>query len=423
MKPQPILDLADCTEFAQILRTRPPRLAHATVLLLSVLLSAALVWAALTQANLVARAAGRVRPISDPMKVVNSVRGEVLSAGVGGRVVAVDFRPGDTVRPGQVLVRLDDSRLVNDIARRQVMIQAGEEELGKLDRLEVLLRQQFEQARAKAAAELASAQEEIKQAQAQRTAEIRIIKAEWEAARDALSRSRRLAARGACTAADLAKDTGKFGEIDGKLRKAQLPVVEGRLTVLREALALVEKDYAVKREELAQKHCAKKSEVDSAQREVANMELEKKQAVLRAPVAGVVTSAEIKVGDVLEAGHAVIEIAEQEGFRFEARVASDEVGQLKVGMPARIKLDAYDYRRYGTLTGKVCFLSPDSGVKEGESKAYYLVRVELDSEEIGRGDFQGRVRLGMGGQVEIVTGQDSLLTLLVKNIRQSISLE
>ena len=34
-------------------------------------------------------------------------------------------------------------------------------------------------------------------------------------------------------------------------------------------------------------------------------------------------------------------------------------------MPARIKLDAYNYQQYGTVDGTVCFLSPDSGVSEG----------------------------------------------------------
>jgi hypothetical protein len=50
------------------------------------------------------------------------------------------------------------------------------------------------------------------------------------------------------------------------------------------------------------------------------------------------------------------------------------------------------------------------------------VRIELDGGEVGRGPWQGRVKLGMAGQAEIVTDRESLLSLLVRKIRQSISL-
>src|SRR5579884_3701041 len=121
----PFLDLAACTEFRQTIQARPPRLAHATVVLLVGLLGAAVAWAALTPANLVVRAAGRVRPLSTPVKVVNAARGETFSASAGARVVAVHFRPGDTVRKGDVLLRLDTERLDSEIARRRRTIEAG----------------------------------------------------------------------------------------------------------------------------------------------------------------------------------------------------------------------------------------------------------------------------------------------------------
>jgi multidrug efflux pump subunit AcrA (membrane-fusion protein) len=137
---------------------------------------------------------------------------------------------------------------------------------------------------------------------------------------------------------------------------------------------------------------------------------------------GIVTAGDIKVGDVIEKGKPVVEIAEQNGFRFEAGVPSEEVGHLRVGMPARIKLDAYDYQRYGTVTGTVAFISPDSGVQQGQRSAIYVVKIDLVAEELGRGELRGEVKLGMAGQAEIVTGQETLLNLLVKQIRQTISL-
>ena len=48
--------------------------------------------------------------------------------------------------------------------------------------------------------------------------------------------------------------------------------------------------------------------------ELANLELEREQAVIRAPMNGIVTVGDIKVGDILERGKPVVEIAEQRGY-------------------------------------------------------------------------------------------------------------
>jgi len=64
MRNEPIHNLADCTEFRQTLQARPPRIVHGTALLLVVLLGAALVWSAVTKADLVVRAPCMVRPVT-----------------------------------------------------------------------------------------------------------------------------------------------------------------------------------------------------------------------------------------------------------------------------------------------------------------------------------------------------------------------
>src|SRR4051812_33729860 len=122
----PLITLADCNEFRQTLLARPPRLVHATVWLLAGLVATALAWAALVQADLVVRATGRVRPIGTPHKVFRAARSDVLGPGLSGRVAAVHVRPGDVVRKGDVLVRMDTERLDNEIARRRRTIRAGE---------------------------------------------------------------------------------------------------------------------------------------------------------------------------------------------------------------------------------------------------------------------------------------------------------
>src|SRR5215510_3338424 len=145
-------DLAQCSEFRQTLLARPPAVVHGTALLLAALLGAALGWAALTKADLVVRASGRVRPVSTPKKVFSGARGEVLSATQGGRVVEVNFREGQEVKKGDVLLRLDTERLDHEIARRKRTIRTSEEEFSRGERLKELTTSQYEAAKARAEA-------------------------------------------------------------------------------------------------------------------------------------------------------------------------------------------------------------------------------------------------------------------------------
>jgi len=116
----------------------------------------------------------------------------------------------------------------------------------------------------------------------------------------------------------------------------------------------------------------------------------------------VVTTGEVKPGDVLERGKAVFEIAAQQGFRFEGTVPSEEVGHLRVGMPVRIKLDAYDFQRYGVLTGTVSFIAPDSRAGEGAKPVQYLVAHRPGRRRGGARRVARPGEARMGGQAEIV---------------------
>jgi multidrug resistance efflux pump len=360
--------------------------------------------------------------VSTPKKVYSAARGETLSAGVGGQVVEVNVREGDEVRQGALLIRLETSRLDNEIAKQRRLLRVAEEELAKLEQLDELTTRQFAAARSKAEAELAQAREDVRRAKAQQGAEVRLVQVELEAARDEAEQLRVLVSRRAAPRADLIKAERKIQEAREKLAKARLPVDESRVPVAERALALVDRDRALKREELRLKHAGKQGQIEAARLELANRELERELAEIRAPIDGVVIKGDVKPGDILEPGKPVLELARQEGFLFEGSVPSEEVGHLQVGMAARIKLDAYNYQQYGTVRGTVQFLSPDSGREGQERTVTYLVRIALSSDELGRGEYRGRVKLGMTGQADIVTGHRSLLALLVKRIRQAISL-
>jgi HlyD family secretion protein len=425
------VDLADCSEFRQTLAARPPRIVHGTALLLMALLAAALAWSALVKANLVVRAMGRVRPDEIPTKVFTAA-----SADLEGRVVEAPFDEGDVVRQGDVLVRLDTARIDNRIAKLERTIEATEDELTKLTGLETLLSLQLNAAKEKAQAELTQAEAALVRAADHRASEIRRVASDLKAAEDRWERSRKLSDSRAVTEQELVKAEMEVRQTREKLVQAELPVEEGQAAIARRAVELVDRDFAVRKAELEARKVVKHGEVEAARKELANLNLQRAEAVLRSPLDGVVVKGHVQVGDVLQPGKPVLEIAPQRGYRFEAMVAGQDVGDLRVGMPVQIKFDAYDYQKYGVLAGTVTYLSPDSTLADEKDQepevenrpgarnlpAAFVVRVELHANEVGRNELRGRVKLGLGGTAEIVTGHETILAILLKRIRQTISL-
>jgi len=420
MRNESIYKLDDCTEFRQTLMARSPRVAHATALMLVLFLAAGVVWAALAEANLIVRAPGRVRPVSVPTQVFNAASGELLGASYGNRVVKVYVREGDHVEKGDRLLELDTQKVDTEIARQEEIIATGEEEVARLSQLQDLLQEQFTSAQEKRRAELDRLDEELELAARKRDSDIRLAKAEFEHAVQEADIAEQVA-----TKVDLLKAKLAVEQLKEKLAQAELPVEQGGIEVLRRAIDVAEKDFEVKKQELALQLAAKQGEVSAARKQLEKLRIEKRQATLRASIEGVVTKGVVSEGDVLQPGNAVFELAKEQGFLFEAGVASADIGHIRVGMPVRIKLDAYHYHQYGTLDGEVVFVAPDS-VTDDEAEVpvtAYLVRVELKDDDVGRGDYYGPVKLGMSGTAEIVTGKESILTLFFQKVRQSISID
>jgi multidrug resistance efflux pump len=318
---------------------------------------------------------------------------------------------------------LDTEKLRTEIARKRRAIAGGEEELEKSTRLAELQQMQANAALAKLDAEIAQALEEVKNNKDRHTGDRRLAEGELHDASIELDSLRRLAGAGAVSQVEVQKAAAKQRELQLKLQQARIPIEEGKVAVLRKARKLAEEDASIRQQEVKIKRSLKMAEIEAGRLEVASLELDLQQAELRAPLTGVVTSSELKVGDIVEPGHPAVEIAEHGGFRLDMFVSSEEIANVKLGMAVKIKLEAFDFERYGTLDGTLDFISPDSTVIEGRPGAVYLVRVLVNGDTIGRGDWVGKVKLGMAGQAEIVTGEESVLKLLVKKIRQSISLK
>jgi len=417
------ITLRDCTTFRQTVEAQPPWAAHAGAMLCALTVLIAIGWAALTPVDLVVRAAGRVRPLDLPTQVYSAV-----SPHVEGRVIEVRVQEGSPVQKGEVLLRFNTERVDNEISKKQREVESGRAELGKLTQVAQLQNAQHEISRTKANAELSQATADLSRAEKAQAADIHRAQIELDTAKDQRARSQKLVASRAVTEQQMLEVAAAMHTAEENLATAQLPVDSQRVGVLRQAVELVDRDHAVRHAELESRLIAKQGDVDAAAKELADLERQAAQAVLHSPIDGVVTKGQFHVGDVLALGSPVFEIAPLDGYCFEAIIASEDMGLVRDAMAARVKFDAYDYQLYGSLTGKVSFISPDTSSGPATTSAgsarngtTYKVRLSMDGDRVGRGEMCGMVKLGMAGRVEIVTDRRTLLSILVQRIRSSIS--
>jgi membrane fusion protein, adhesin transport system len=147
---------------------------------------------------------------------------------------------------------------------------------------------------------------------------------------------------------------------------------------------------------------------------------------LIAPADGIIKNIKIStLGGVLRPSEELLQIVPTGGHLIiEAKLKPAEVAFIRVGLPATIKLDAYDYSIFGSMRGIVSYISPDTlseDTKQGEL-VYYRVQIKITDREFKATAAQNiELRPGLTALVEIKTGTRSVLTYLTKPISKTLS--
>ncbi len=136
--------------------------------------------------------------------------------------------------------------------------------------------------------------------------------------------------------------------------------------------------------------------------------------VVRAPVDGTVQFVTLKsVGEVVKPGDTFIKIVPANvPLIAELQVRPDDIGNVKVGDRAELKVTAFDAAIYGKLIGRIESVSPSSFQRENGDYFYRATVTILDSSLLGH----ARISPGMIVSAEIVTGAKSFLRYLLKPI-------
>jgi membrane fusion protein, adhesin transport system len=350
------------------------------------------VWAAIAEIDELVRARGQV---------IAAARTQILQAPDNGIVAELLVREGDSVRKGQVLVRLDQSRVqaAYDDSRNKV----------------AALRATLARLRAEVYGGTLTFPPDLAQWPAfienQRQLYARRRQALVEGL-DALAKSRRSVIEELTISEDLLR-TGDIGQVDViRLRRARSDI-DGQIVNLRN-----------KYFQDAQAEMAKAEEELATQEEL----LRERTTTLgytelRASSDGKVRKINFNtLGAAVRQGDVLIEMLPTSSeLIVEAKYSPADVAELKLGLPATVKLDAYDSSIYGALTGHIIYISPDAlsePAPQGGEQIYYRVHVRIDGSDVQ--DRELPARAGMTATVEVRTRKRTVLSYLTKPITKTL---
>jgi hemolysin D len=159
------------------------------------------------------------------------------------------------------------------------------------------------------------------------------------------------------------------------------------------------------------------SEIAQGKSQIGSLKFQLTQRVLKAPANGTVFHLPISgAGAVVQSGENLVEIAPEDSpLALKANMAPTESGFLKIGMPVKIKFDAYPFQDYGVQAGKVSWISPDSKLIEtaqGQQEIFEL-KIELEQGYI-EGNHQ-RITLtpGQTATAEVIIRQRRLIDFVL----------
>jgi len=143
------------------------------------------------------------------------------------------------------------------------------------------------------------------------------------------------------------------------------------------------------------------------------------RTTIRSPVAGQVVGLTVHtVGGVIRPSDVICFIApERERLLIEARVRPDDADAVQVGMRAEIRFSSLPRRAVPLLFGKVLSFATDTLSDPATRETYYLARVEANPGELDKLK-QWNIIAGMPVEVMIVSGERTMLDYLVTPVTQ-----
>ena len=423
----------------------PPRTAFVTLWILASLVVTGCIWGFVAELDVVAVAQGRL---------ITPSQLQIVQPAESGIVREILVREGQGVTTGQVLARMDprlsdadERQLANEIAIRRLQLRRIDAELAgtlltrRPDEPADLFAQVDQQHRARRQAHidtlateravLAKAEQDLKmsievEAKLGRTLP---IYREQESAIDQLTRD---GFAGKMMLLDRRRDRI---EKEQDLAAQQFTIASLKATIAQsqQRLSQLQSTY---RQGLHGERVETEASLHRLRQDREKLSHRQSLLELRAPHDGVVKDLATRtVGSVVSSGTVLMTVVpSNELLQAEVWLTHLDAGQIELGQPARLKMAAYPFQRYGTLEGRVVHISPDANDlpqaanlerrRGGDEHVLpvtgYRTLIATDARDIHAQGRRFRLTPGMQVTAEIILGRRTVVDYILSPVQGAL---
>ncbi|MEE0186817.1 MAG: HlyD family efflux transporter periplasmic adaptor subunit [Oscillospiraceae bacterium] len=364
-----------------------------TVIILGVftLLIAAIVWACLSEIDVVITSSGSIQPVGN-LNVVQSY--------ANGSVKAINITEGDYVEKDDVLIELDTQSL--DIDAEQLDSQK------KILDAQLKIYTKIKDGEKLSEIKIDDYDDELKTY----IQSILDNDKSYHNTLDNLEKDK----ENADLNHQIAQIQLEEYEANGTEREAEMQ----ELMVQQYELAKDQADVKIKdtKTQYSSQVNSKISEISGQLDEIeTNLEkysLSKDYQYITAPVSGHINSINVNTigAAVTSAQELVTIVPDNTPVEMVCYVKNMDIADVEIGMETEIKLEAYPYNKYGTVKGKVKYISPSAFVSE-QMGSVYLVKIEITDKH---DDID--IISGLSGSVEIKTDKRTVMDYFLEPIKK-----
>lgn len=404
---------------------------HLILIAAAVFLLVGLIWASFAVLDVVTVGQGKVIPSSN-MQVIQNLE--------GGIVKDIRVKVGDVVERDQVLMIIDDTRFVSSLKEGETQIGALKAKILRLtaetNGEPLIFSKEFQEQYPQYVSSETNLYESRKN---ELQVKLNILrddveqkKQELEAAKqkkDQLQRSldlvkkelaltKPLVSQGAVSEVDVLRLERTVNDMAGELEQTNLsiPKLEANLGGAQkkiDELLITFKTEALSDLNTARAEYNKLTEANLAAADRV------KRTIVRSPVHGTVNEVKVTtIGGIVQPGQDLIKIVPlNDTLLIEANIRPADIGFLRPGLPATVKISAYDFSIYGGLKAVVEHISADT-ITDEKGNPFYQIRVRTTERSylIGKHGEKLQIIPGMSATVDILTGQKTVLEYLLKPI-------
>jgi HlyD family secretion protein/adhesin transport system membrane fusion protein len=410
----------------------PPRAVQTSILIICAFVLGGIAWAALTPLNETSVAQGEIVPASSVQPIQHLEGGIVAEVLVSG---------GQIVKKGDVILRLAPTARASELSRANAKYAALDMQIMRLKAFALNKTPDFEKYE-KRYKNLADDQKDILiQQNRSKKAQIYVLKAQITEQYNEMSVLNRqyetheksvtftmaqmnirakLQKKGLGSSLHLLEAQREYNKALGNLQETKARKASGRALIRKAEGNLIQLKAKLQDEsfkqmgELSKELAQVMEEINILNDRVVRLEI-------LSPADGAIKGLKYRaVGAVIPPGDVIAEVVPIIGpLNAEVRISPRDIGHIKLDSEVLIKIDTYNFNRYGGIKGKLQRISASSYMNE-KGETYFKGIIELPSNFIGSNPKNNRITPGMTVVADIKTGEKTLLQYLVKPINNAL---